>query len=91
MADQYHGYSRPSHLMPQWRVGMLVFQGGVPNLRMGSLTGGGQLVARPLVGTFQPYIITYGTRVQSLVGGGQVAARPGFLSALFGGTSGNGS
>lgn len=87
----FHGYAVPTRLRPQWYVGYMVFQGGVPNLRKSSMTGGGQIVAQDL-GLLHPNVMKdYTPPITSSVGGGQVASRPPFLQALFGGTQGTGS
>lgn len=85
------GYTRPLNYAPQWYVGNLVFQGGNPRLRAGSMTGGGQIYGREYQGVFQPVQVPYATPVVSPVGGGQVLSRPSFMQALFGGAQGTGS
>jgi len=87
----FQGYTKPSMYAPQWYVGNLVFQGGNPRQRQGSMTGGGQIYGHELEGLFQPVIVPYATPVISPVAGGQINANPAFLQALFGGASGNGS
>lgn len=86
----FHGYTPATRLRPEWRVQFLVFQGGAAHLRTGSLTGGGQVYGHEYGAFFVPIIQQYATPIASAVGGGQVVARPGFLSALFGGSSGVG-
>jgi hypothetical protein len=87
----FHGYETPTRNRPQWYVPWLVFQGGTSRIRIGSLTGGGQIYGHELGMPNPPVMTAYATPVASLVGGGQVVSNPPWLQALIGGQSGNGS
>lgn len=86
----FHGYTPATRLAPEWVTQFLVFQGGASHLRTGSLTGGGQVYGHEYGFAFEPVMQGYSTPIASALGGGQIAARPGFLTALFGGSSGQG-
>ncbi len=86
------GYGIATKVRPEWLVGYLTFQGGIPRQRMGSLTGGGQAVAN-LGGPPGPPVIVPNTSIlTSIAGGGMLPARPFFAAPLAGGasTTGNG-
>lgn len=91
VTDQYMGYTRPGRLIPEWRVQFLVFQGGNSRIRLGSMTGGGQLYGHEPAGAFMPVLVNYGTPITSVVAGGQVVSKPAWLTSLFGGSSGSSS
>jgi hypothetical protein len=81
----------PTVWRPEWLVGHLVYQGGVPILKRSSLTGGGFIPSKSFAGkealSWQPYA----TPVSSVVGGGQVPSRPNFTTPLANGQAvGNG-
>lgn len=87
----FHGYAAATRWAPQWTVAYLVFKSGAPDLRAGSVTGGGQIYGHEFQGTFQPLIGDYTPGIGSFVGGGQMPALPPYLQALFGGQQGQGS
>lgn len=78
----------PTYYRPVWHVGHLVFQGGVPNLKRSSMTGGGFIYQRGYRGHEGPSIQPYATPVSSASGSGFTPSRPNFLTALFGGRNG---
>lgn len=89
-----HQYA-PSLYRPVWHVGHLVFQGGNPNLKQSSMTGGGFIPAGrqilsglPTRGHESPSWQPYATRVGSMTGSGFTPARSNFLTRLFGGAVG---
>lgn len=75
----------PAWWRPVWRVGHLVFQGGVPRLKASSLTGGGFFPMKDFAGKEAPSWQPYATPVSSQVGGGSLPSRPNFLQPLAGG------
>ncbi len=78
----------PFYWRPEWYVGHLVYQGGVPVLKASSLTGGGFLPMRDgFAGKFTPSYQDYQTPLTSQVGSGTMPSRPNFLTMLFGGRS----
>jgi hypothetical protein len=85
----FMGYTKPGRLVPEWYTGYLVFQGGNPRQRTGSLTGGGQVYGHEYAPLFEPVIQAYSTPVTNLVAGGQIPSNPSFLQALFGGARGH--
>lgn len=78
----------PLYWRPEWKVGHLVYQGGVPILKASSMTGGGFLPVRQWRGKEPPSIQPYATPVGSMVGGGLLPSRPNFLTSLLNGTIG---
>ena len=75
----------PELFRPEWRVGHLVFQAGVPRLKTSSLTGGGFLARKdPPAGHEQPSWQPYATPVSSFLGGGYLGSRVNFLTPLGG-------
>lgn len=78
----------PLWYRPVWHSGHLVFQGGVPNLKRSSLTGGGFIYKRDLFGKEGPSWQPYATPLSSMAGSGIVPRRANFLTALFGGAVG---
>lgn len=79
----------PHLYRPTWHVGHLVFQGGVPNLKRSSMTGGGFVPQRDgYAGKEGPSWQPYATPVVSAVGGGSLPSRSNFLTSLFGGRVG---
>jgi hypothetical protein len=78
----------PMYYRPVWHVGHLVFQGGVPNLKRSSLTGGGFIYKKDLFGMEGPSWQPYATPLTSAVGSGIIPRRSNFLTALFGGQVG---
>lgn len=78
----------PLYWRPEWLVGHLVYQGGIPILKRSSMTGGGFLPARQWAGREPPSIQPYATPITSSVGGGLLPKRPNFLTALLNGTVG---
>jgi hypothetical protein len=87
----FHGYAAATQLRPEWYVGYLVFQAGVPRQRAGSLTGGGQIYGHEYGGFFTPVLYPNSPGVPSFTGGGQIVAMPAELLALAGGAYGIGS
>jgi hypothetical protein len=96
-ADQIVAHQwEPSWYRPVWHVGHLVYQGGIPNLKQSSMTGGGFipagrqiLVGLPTRGHESPSWQPYATPVNSMTGSGFAPARPNFLTRLFGGAIGS--
>lgn len=86
----YHmlGYGHPSRNRPQWYVGYMTFQAGVPQLKRSSLTGGGQLYLHDNPGRFQPVIVLHTSATVSNVGGGILPTQMPFLQRLFANPSG---
>jgi hypothetical protein len=87
----FHGYAVATTMRPEWRVAFLVFQGGKPHQRTGSLTGGGQIYGHEYGFQFAPWYQPYAPGLGSLVGGGQMPSIPAEIIALLGGSAGNGS
>jgi hypothetical protein len=89
--SQIGSYTKPPRYAPQWYVGNLVFQGGYENIRIGSMTGGGQIYGHEYQGFQPPVIMSYATPLANLTAGGQIVAVPPSLQGLIGGSQGNGS
>lgn len=87
----FHGYAAALRMRPEWRVAFLVFQGGNPRQRKGSLTGGGQMYAHEFEGRAAMLAVPNAPGVRSLVAGGQFPAAAAALAALYGGQQGTGS
>lgn len=87
----FHGYAAPLRFVPQWRVAALVYKAGAPDLKMSSLTGGGQIYGNEYRAFGKQVISEYTPPIGSQVGGGQVPSQPAFLTRLFGGNQGTGS
>lgn len=87
----FHGYAAPLRYRPEWITAFLVYKAGNPDLKMSSMTGGGQIYGREYRAFGKQVINDYAPGISSGVGGGQVNARPAFLAALFGGGQGVGS
>ena len=79
----------PAYWRPRWHVGHLVYQAGVPKLKMSSLTGGGFLAENlsSYAGREAPSWQAYSVPVVSAVGAGLIPSRPNFLTGLSNGTS----
>lgn len=84
----FHGYAAATIIGPEWRVGYLVFQAGLPKTRGNSLTGGGQIYGHEYMGWQQPLLRSYAPGILSTTGGGQIPYDPAQLAALFGGRQG---
>jgi len=83
-----HGYGHPSRNRPQWYVGYMTFQAGIPWLPKQSLTGGGFLYNHDNPGAFQPVIVLQTSRTQSLTGAGFLPAQMPYLTRLLANPSG---
>jgi hypothetical protein len=89
--DPYNvaGYGAPSRNVPQWYTGYAVFQNGATRQRTGSLTGGGQAIAKNWTGKFRPVVYVQGSPTNSLSGGGFIPLAPPGLTILQQNPSGN--
>jgi hypothetical protein len=83
-----HGYGHPSKNRPQWYVGYMTFQAGIPALKRSSLTGSGQIYARDYPGKFPPVIVLQTSPTVSTTGGGILPQQMPFLQRLFANPSG---
>jgi hypothetical protein len=77
----------PAYYRPVWHVNHLVYQGGVPMLKVSSLTGGGFVPQRSWAGREAPSWHAYATPISSAIGAGFFASRPNFLTPLGGPTN----
>ena len=84
----FHDYAAPTQLRPTWRVAYFVYQAGDARIRLGSMTGGGQVYGHEFTGMFSPLLTANSTPVNNYVGGGQVVSTPPEILALLGGVQG---
>jgi hypothetical protein len=76
----------PLYWRPEWYVGHLVYQGGIPYLPRSPLNGSGFIPYRDgYAGKEAPSWQPYATPYSSMVGAGSLPARPNFLMRLLGG------
>lgn len=94
----FHGYTPATKFRPEWTPGFLSFQGGMPNLKLASLAGGGQVyIGNQQMGHWEGHFVAGNIiynqtgKIASIVGGGQIPYHPAGLQALLGGKSGVGS
>jgi hypothetical protein len=86
-----YGYTPAPRNPPRWIVPQFVFQGGNPRIRIGSLTGGGDIYGKPYLGFFQPCVVPQMAPVVSGTGGGATLTAPYQLAGLLGGAVGTSS
>lgn len=82
MAIRSQSFGLARRNFPQLYTGYYTFQAGVPWLPPSPINGGGYVVDRPPVSTFQPVVYPYKPPTQSVSGGGYVITNPLRLTRL---------